>query len=63
MNDEIKHAAQHAKGSAEEAWGKVTDDKSMQAHGKFDKAAAETKDAFSDAKDRVEDAHDDDDED
>ncbi len=40
MGDRIKHGAEEAKGKVKEAAGKATDDKSMEAEGKGDQAAA-----------------------
>jgi uncharacterized protein YjbJ (UPF0337 family) len=55
MGDRIKHGAQGAKGKVKEAAGKATDDKSMEAEGKGDQAAANVKQAGDKAGDAAKD--------
>jgi uncharacterized protein YjbJ (UPF0337 family) len=56
--DHIKGAADKAKGSIEDAAGKVTGDAKLQAEGKFDKAKGAARSAIGDVKDAVKDAID-----
>jgi uncharacterized protein YjbJ (UPF0337 family) len=49
--EHIKGAADKAKGTAKDAAGKLTGDKTLQSEGKMDKAKGETREALGDAKD------------
>lgn len=49
--EHVKGAVEKAKGSAKDAFGKMTDDKQMQVEGKFDKAKGAAREAVGDAKD------------
>jgi len=53
LDDKIKHAAEEGKGTAEEAWGKLTHDDKLVAEGKKDQAAADLKQAGDDVKDAL----------
>jgi uncharacterized protein YjbJ (UPF0337 family) len=55
MGDRIKHGAEKTKGKAKEATGKATNDKSMEAEGKGDQAAANVKQAGDKAGDAAKD--------
>ena len=50
-----QNAAQHAKGEAEEAWGKATDDQSTRMKGKADQAKADIKEKIEEAKEHFDD--------
>jgi uncharacterized protein YjbJ (UPF0337 family) len=50
-NDKIDNAAEEAKGHVKEGVGKLTDDKSLEAEGKTDQAAANLKQAGEKIKD------------
>jgi uncharacterized protein YjbJ (UPF0337 family) len=56
--DHIQGAADKAKGTVEDAAGKVTGDAELQAEGKFDKAKGAARSAIGDVKDTVRDAID-----
>lgn len=49
--DKIENAAEDAGGKGKEAWGKVTDDESLEAEGKADQAKANLKQAGENVKD------------
>jgi uncharacterized protein YjbJ (UPF0337 family) len=49
--EHVKGAMDKAKGAAKDAFGKMTDDKKMQAEGKMDKAKGAAREALGDAKD------------
>ena len=49
--EHIKGAAEKAKGSVKDAFGKMTDDKEMQVEGKIDKAKGAARESLGDAKD------------
>ena len=51
LGDKIKNAAEEAKGKVKEGVGDATDDKSLQADGLKDQAAAKVKKAGEDIKD------------
>jgi uncharacterized protein YjbJ (UPF0337 family) len=51
--EHLKGAADKAKGAVKDAFGKMTDDKEMQAEGKIDKAKGAAREALGDAKDAV----------
>jgi uncharacterized protein YjbJ (UPF0337 family) len=53
MGDKIKHAGEEAKGKVKEATGKATGNRTMQAEGKGDQAAADVKRAGDKAKDAL----------
>ncbi|GAA4355618.1 CsbD family protein [Microbacterium rhizosphaerae] len=53
--DRIENDAQHLKGQAEEAWGKVTGDDSTRVKGKVDQASADMKNGVEDVKDDLTD--------
>jgi uncharacterized protein YjbJ (UPF0337 family) len=50
-NDKIDNAAEEAKGNVKEGLGKLTDNESLEAEGKGDKAAANLKQAGEKVKD------------
>lgn len=54
--DEIKGAANKAKGAIKEAAGKVTNNKNLQAEGKMDKAKGTVQEKVGKAKDAARDA-------
>jgi uncharacterized protein YjbJ (UPF0337 family) len=56
MGDKIQHAGEEAAGKVKEGVGKATDDRSLEAEGKGDQAAANVKQAGDDAKDAIKDA-------
>jgi len=58
LGDKIGNAAEEAKGKVEEAAGKATDDRSLEAEGKGDQASANVKQAGEKTKDAVKDALD-----
>ena len=49
--EHVKGAIDKAKGAVKDAFGKMTDDKKMQAEGKMDKAKGAAREALGDAKD------------
>jgi uncharacterized protein YjbJ (UPF0337 family) len=49
--EHIKGAADKAKGAVKDAFGKMTDDPSLQVEGKMDKAKGAAREALGDAKD------------
>src|SRR5579871_888784 len=51
--EHIKGAADKAKGAVKEAFGKMTDDPSLQVEGKMDKAKGAAREAVGDAKDAM----------
>ncbi|OLE26944.1 MAG: hypothetical protein AUG49_06835 [Catenulispora sp. 13_1_20CM_3_70_7] len=53
VTDKAKHAVQNAKGKVKEGVGHLTGDRSMEAEGKKDQAAAKVKQAGEKAKDKV----------
>jgi uncharacterized protein YjbJ (UPF0337 family) len=55
MGDRIKHGAEEGKGKVKEAAGKATDDKSMEAEGRGNQAAANVKQAGDQAGDAAKD--------
>jgi uncharacterized protein YjbJ (UPF0337 family) len=57
--EHVKGMADKAKGAIKDAAGKLTDDKKLQAEGKFDKAKGAAHEAVGDVKDAVRNARDD----
>jgi uncharacterized protein YjbJ (UPF0337 family) len=57
--EHVKGMADKAKGAIKDAAGKLTDDKKLQAEGKFDKAKGAAHEAVGDVKDAVRHARDD----
>jgi uncharacterized protein YjbJ (UPF0337 family) len=57
--EHVKGMADKAKGAIKDAAGKLTDDKKLQAEGKFDKAKGAAHEAVGDVKDAVRQARDD----
>jgi len=55
LDDKIANAAEHAKGTAKEAAGKVTDNERLEAEGKLDQAKADAKKVGEDVKDAFKD--------
>jgi uncharacterized protein YjbJ (UPF0337 family) len=53
VTDKAKHAVQNAKGKVKEGAGHLTGDRSLEAEGKKDQAAAKVKEAGDKAKDKV----------
>ena len=53
LDDDIKNGAQDLKGQGKEAVGDATDDNSMKAEGKVDRAGAHLKEGVADLKDKV----------
>ena len=51
--EHVKGAADKVKGTVKDVAGKMTDDKKMQAEGKFDKAKGEAHNVAGDVKDAV----------
>ena len=56
LGDKISNAAQDAKGKAQEATGKATDNEQMEAEGKADQLGADAKKAGENVKDGFRDA-------
>ncbi|MFC3927211.1 CsbD family protein [Streptococcus caprae] len=54
MTDKLDAKLDQAKGSVKEAYGKLTDDKKVEAEGLVDKVTGKVKEAAVDAKDAVE---------
>jgi uncharacterized protein YjbJ (UPF0337 family) len=57
-SDRVKGAANQAKGSVKEAWGKVTGDAKTEAEGTADKAKGKVQNAVGGAKDTAREARD-----
>jgi uncharacterized protein YjbJ (UPF0337 family) len=57
--EHVKGMADKAKGAIKDAAGKLMDDKTLQAEGKFDKAKGAAHEAVGDVKDAVKQARDD----
>lgn len=55
LDDKIANAAAHAKGTAKEAAGKVTDNERLEAEGRLDQAKADVKKVGEDVKDVLKD--------
>ena len=55
VGDRMENTGEDLKGKAKEAWGDATDDKSMEAEGKFDQAKADMKNKVEDVKDALDD--------
>jgi uncharacterized protein YjbJ (UPF0337 family) len=51
LDDKVANAAEHAKGTAKEAAGKVTDNERLEAEGQLDQAKADVKKVGEDVKD------------
>lgn len=54
MTDKLNAKLDQAKGSVKEAFGKLTDDKKIEAEGLVDKIAGKAKEAAADVKDTIE---------
>jgi len=55
MDDKAAHKGEELKGSVKEGWGKLTDDKTLEAEGKAEKWAGKAKGAVDDAVDDLKD--------
>jgi uncharacterized protein YjbJ (UPF0337 family) len=55
VGDRMENTGEDLKGKAKEAWGDATDDKGMEAEGKFDQAKADMKNKVEDVKDTLDD--------
>lgn len=55
INDKADHKGEELKGSVKEGWGKLTDDKSLEAEGKAEKWSGKAKGAVDDAVDDLTD--------
>ncbi|NMM17628.1 MAG: CsbD family protein [Cellulomonas sp.] len=55
LDDKIANAAEHAKGTAKEAAGKVTDNERLETEGQHDQAKADAKKIGEDVKDAFKD--------
>ncbi|PVU83162.1 CsbD family protein [Cellulomonas sp. WB94] len=55
LDDKIANAAEHAKGTAKEAVGDLTDNERLEAEGKLDQAKADAKKVQEDIKDAFKD--------
>ncbi|MCO5215756.1 MAG: CsbD family protein [Thermomicrobiales bacterium] len=56
--DRVDAALDDVKGTAKEAWGKATDDKSVEAEGKMDQLKSDVKEGVADVKDKARDLMD-----
>ena len=59
LGDKISNAAEDAKGKAKEAFGKATDNESLEAEGKMDQGKANVKQGAEDVKDSAAEAFND----
>jgi uncharacterized protein YjbJ (UPF0337 family) len=55
LDDKVANAAEHAKGTAKEAAGKVTDNERLETEGQLDQAKADAKKVGEDVKDAFKD--------
>ncbi|MFK9091532.1 CsbD family protein [Bacillus salipaludis] len=51
--DKLKGGLDQVKGEAKEQWGKLTDDRSTEAEGKWDKAKGKLKEGVGEVKDKL----------
>lgn len=58
LDDKLSAAADKAKGTAKEAFGKITGDDEMVVEGKVDQAKGDAKETVEDVKDKAKDALD-----
>jgi uncharacterized protein YjbJ (UPF0337 family) len=58
-DDRTEGLLDQAKGTAKEAWGKVTDNEEVEAEGKLDQATGRVKEGVADVKDAATDVVDD----
>jgi uncharacterized protein YjbJ (UPF0337 family) len=55
MDDKARHKGEEVKGSVKEGWGKLTDNKNLEAEGKAEKWAGKAKGAVDEAVDDLTD--------